>query len=166
MEDDLVDFIMTGKFQWREFGRFILKEITRIMVKREAMKPLENWASGVNWGSLFSGTSNTWAGSPGGAGFIGKAEGGSVHSGTSYLVGERGPEIFTPNSSGSITPNDQIGTAPNLQVNVIDNTSEKKDVSQDGLKWDGERWVMNVVLDAANRNKNGFRNGMKAALSK
>jgi phage-related minor tail protein len=34
---------------------------------------------------------------------------GLVNSGLAYLVGERGPEIFTPLSSGSITPNYLIG---------------------------------------------------------
>ena len=35
----------------------------------------------------------------------GKALGGSVSGGTSYMVGEHGPERFTPNTSGTITPN-------------------------------------------------------------
>lgn len=34
-----------------------------------------------------------------------RAEGGPVRGGGSYLVGENGPEIFTPRSSGNITPN-------------------------------------------------------------
>ena len=35
----------------------------------------------------------------------GKAAGGPVSAGTSYLVGERGPELFTPRGGGHITPN-------------------------------------------------------------
>ena len=35
----------------------------------------------------------------------GKANGGSVQGGKSYTVGERGPEVFTPAMSGTITPN-------------------------------------------------------------
>ena len=31
--------------------------------------------------------------------------GGPVMAGSSYLVGERGPELFTPGRSGFITPN-------------------------------------------------------------
>jgi hypothetical protein len=49
----------------------------------------------------------------------GRAAGGSVSSGTSYLVGEKGAEIFTPNQSGSIIPNSKIGgggTVINLNV--------------------------------------------------
>jgi hypothetical protein len=41
--------------------------------------------------------------------YSGRALGGPVQSGTSYIVGERGPEMFTPSSSGSITRNDQLG---------------------------------------------------------
>jgi hypothetical protein len=42
-----------------------------------------------------------------------RAEGGPVTGGNSYLVGERGPEIFTPRTSGVITPN---GAGVTLQV--------------------------------------------------
>ncbi|MDO8597784.1 MAG: hypothetical protein Q7R45_14325, partial [Sulfuricaulis sp.] len=34
-----------------------------------------------------------------------KASGGSVTAGTPYMVGERGPELFIPSSSGNIVPN-------------------------------------------------------------
>lgn len=47
----------------------------------------------------------------------GKAQGGSVFGGTSYLVGEKGPEIFTPNTSGTITPNDKVSTTSNMTFN-------------------------------------------------
>ena len=53
----------------------------------------------------------------------GLANGGSAQAGRSYLVGERGPEIFTPKSSGTVIPNNQIGGAGggivnNINVNV------------------------------------------------
>lgn len=38
-----------------------------------------------------------------------RASGGPVSSGRSYLVGERGPEMFTPSSAGNITPNSKLG---------------------------------------------------------
>ena len=52
-----------------------------------------------------------------GAGFAPRAAGGPVVGGSTYLVGERGPELFTPSSSGNITPNGAIGGA-NITVNV------------------------------------------------
>ena len=53
----------------------------------------------------------------------GLANGGRASAGRSYLVGERGPEIFTPKSSGTVIPNNQIGGAGggivnNINVNV------------------------------------------------
>lgn len=49
----------------------------------------------------------------------GKAAGGAVSAGTQYLVGERGPELFTPGVSGSITPNNKIsGGGGNTTINL------------------------------------------------
>lgn len=43
--------------------------------------------------------------------------GGEAKRGRTYLTGEKGPELFTPNSSGRVTPNDQLGGgAPTVQV--------------------------------------------------
>jgi len=39
----------------------------------------------------------------------GRAAGGPVNAGTTYLVGERGPELFTPSGSGTIIPNNRLG---------------------------------------------------------
>lgn len=38
-----------------------------------------------------------------------RADGGPVSGGQTYLVGERGPELFTPSTGGGITPNHQLG---------------------------------------------------------
>lgn len=46
-----------------------------------------------------------------------RANGGPVSGGSSYIVGERGPEIFTPSGNGTITANGAGGTT-NVTVNV------------------------------------------------
>jgi hypothetical protein len=51
-------------------------------------------------------------------GAIFKADGGPVKAGGSYIVGERGPELFTPRASGMITPNHALGGSTNVVVNV------------------------------------------------
>lgn len=54
----------------------------------------------------------------GGGGRVGaRARGGPVTGGEPYLVGERGPELFVPESSGQIVPNHQIGGNTNLTQN-------------------------------------------------
>jgi hypothetical protein len=46
---------------------------------------------------------------PGSEGYAPKALGGPVQANTPYLVGERGPELFMPNSGGNIIPNNKMG---------------------------------------------------------
>jgi TP901 family phage tail tape measure protein len=48
-----------------------------------------------------------------------RANGGPVSSGQTYMVGERGPELFVPGRSGTIVANDKIGGgSTNVVVNV------------------------------------------------
>jgi hypothetical protein len=42
-----------------------------------------------------------------GLGFL--AEGGPAKAGSPYIVGEKGPELFVPGSSGTVIPNDRMG---------------------------------------------------------
>jgi hypothetical protein len=47
----------------------------------------------------------------------GLANGGTAMGGKTYLVGERGPELFTPGRTGSVAPNGSFGSN-NIVVNV------------------------------------------------
>lgn len=49
---------------------------------------------------------------------IKRANGGPVMGGGSYIVGERGPEMFSPGVSGMITPNHALGGGTSVVVNV------------------------------------------------
>mgnify|MGYP003144562882 CR=1 FL=1 len=49
------------------------------------------------------------------SGFL--ADGGTATGGRSFIVGERGPELFTPGRTGSVTPNSALGGS-NIVVNV------------------------------------------------
>ena len=56
-------------------------------------------------------------------GSLGKASGGPVAGATTYIVGEKGPELFTPATSGTITPNNQlssmsVGGGQNITMNI------------------------------------------------
>ena len=62
-------------------------------------------------------------------GMTGKAIGGSVQSGQPYLVGERGPEMFVPNQTGSIVPNKNMGGGITV-VNNVDARGSGSDVDQ------------------------------------
>ena len=67
-----------------------------------------------------------------GIGSLFKADGGPVKKGGSYIVGERGPELFTPGYSGRITPNHQLGGATTVVVNVDASGSSVQGDEQQG----------------------------------
>ncbi len=48
-------------------------------------------------------------------GLFGKASGGPVTGGSPYVVGEKGPELFVPRTSGSVVPNNAMG---GMTINV------------------------------------------------
>jgi hypothetical protein len=60
-----------------------------------------------------------------------RANGGPVTSGRSYLVGERGPEIFTPSVGGKITPNGAMGGGTVINLNgIVDAESARRSIEQ------------------------------------
>ena len=63
---------------------------------------------------------------------IKREAGGPVKGGSSYLVGERGPEMFTPGVSGMITPNHALGGSTNIVVNVDASGSNVEGDEQEG----------------------------------
>ena len=65
---------------------------------------------------------------PGSLGDLLRASGGPVSGGTPYVVGEQGPELFVPNQSGDIVPNDKMG---GRTVNVYIERVETDDLPGD-----------------------------------
>lgn len=85
---------------------------------QKKIKSLEQDMNSVNknsfWNNLKDIPGNFWGGLTGRF----RAAGGPVQSNTSYVVGEKGPELFVPHASGRIVPNHQIGTSSNVNINV------------------------------------------------
>lgn len=51
--------------------------------------------------------------------FPGRASGGTVAKNMPYMVGERGPELFVPDLSGSIVPNQSLGAPAPTNIRVV-----------------------------------------------
>ena len=87
----------------------------------------------------------------GGASLLGglfKAEGGPVSAGSPYIVGEKGPEMFIPNSSGSIMPNDMLGSSSmgggdDINVTFNINTLDASDF--DSLLTDRQDLIIGLI---------------------
>lgn len=74
--------------------------------------------------------------------FAGERErGGVVLRDRTYLVGEKGPELFTPSQSGSIIPNDRLGGS--VQVVVNNYTDAQAEVRERQM---GERRIIEVLI--------------------
>jgi phage-related minor tail protein len=80
-------------------------------LKRSALGVLD----GIAAAAVRQGLSAVVAGLTGG--LPGRATGGPVKPGAAYVVGERGPEVFVPTSSGSVVANGS-GAARTVNVNI------------------------------------------------
>jgi len=118
---DVVTGSAKGLATFRDTFRNILNSIIKKMIQtkieallmRSAMGMMSSIGGGL--GGLFGGFSGPSIGSGTSLGLDSalatRATGGSARGGQSFLVGERGPEIFTAPTSGRIIPNNQANMA-------------------------------------------------------
>jgi phage-related minor tail protein len=66
--------------------------------------------------------------------------------GTSYIVGENGPEMFTPNTTGSITRNGDLGRGGNVNVTFTINAIDTSDF--DTLITQRQGTIKQIISDA------------------
>lgn len=94
--DSITDLLIVGGNTWRDYARVAISAIRDII--REQTNLANPGSGGGGWiGALITAGSAAFGG--------GKASGGPVAAGTTYMVGENGPEMFTAGSNGTITPN-------------------------------------------------------------
>jgi phage-related minor tail protein len=112
MEKALENFVRTGKLSFKDLARSIIQDLIMIQLKASATMLFNSFlrSMGFSFGSSSGGTIT------GGSGLIPRAYGGSVNAGTSYMVGEKGPEMFVPRTSGTIVPNNALASAGGSQV--------------------------------------------------
>ncbi len=104
-------------------GTKTLGEVASGVLKNIANKVLDVAINFALFGAM-SGT-GTGGGLLGGL-FKPRANGGPVTGGSTYLVGERGPELFVPGRSGTIVPNDKLGSGGSTSVVVNVDASGSK----------------------------------------
>jgi len=87
------DAILSGQ-KLGEVVRALGQDLLRLVFRQQITGPL---AAGIG-NAIFQG-------------FGARAMGGPVNAGSPYMVGEKGPELFVPSSSGSIVPNGAMGSS-------------------------------------------------------
>ena len=98
----LFETLIEGTEDWNKELQNVLKSLSKLL---------------LNAGLNLIGSQNR--GNPLGQLLGFRANGGPVSAGSPYIVGEKGPELFTPSTSGNITPNSALGgnTVVNITVN-------------------------------------------------
>ena len=104
------------------------KQLQKLAVKDMATGIFKMIKTGIGMAASYyaGGSGNATAGtySSGGYGSAGShtgprlAKGGPVEGGMPSLVGENGPELFTPNQSGRIIPNSRMGGGTTITNNI------------------------------------------------
>lgn len=137
---------MSVKDAFKSMAASIISDLARIYVQRAIVGPIADALLGTFGG----GTSGGYFG-----GITPKAIGGSVQANQTYMVGERGPELFVPNRSGSIVANEEIsggnGVTVNQTINVTTGVQQTVRVEIANLMPQIAEATKAAVLDARKR---------------
>jgi len=112
LETALDNFVQTGKLSFSDLARSIISDLIKIQLRAQATAIFKGSGLGNLLGGFFGGAGASGGGlfstapSAGGLKFL--ADGGPI-SGPA-IVGERGPELFVPNTPGTIIPNNQLSS--------------------------------------------------------
>ena len=127
-EDAFVKFVQTGKLSVKDLANSMIAEFARV----QAQKLLAGIFTGAGGGGGFFGSIGK---------IFGFANGGMPPVGQPSIVGERGPELFVPQSAGRIIPNDKlsgmgnqtqvINTAVTYSIQAVDAQSFKTLLARD-----------------------------------
>jgi phage-related minor tail protein len=117
VENTIARAAIRGKASMDRLVAAILADFDRIAMTQFIVRPIENALTAIAGAVLPLGRA--------------RAVGGPVAAGTTYLVGEQGPELFTPATAGTIAPNAALGRGGiTLNVTARDAASFLKSESQ------------------------------------
>lgn len=116
IQSNLARAAETGALSLRKLTKALTRDLGDFAIDALVRRPVEGLVKGL-LSAPFAGTSFGGA-SFGGASFGGsRAAGGFAAAGRTFLVGERGPELFTPAASGMVSPLNRAG-ARGVTVNI------------------------------------------------
>jgi lambda family phage tail tape measure protein len=135
MENAFVDFVMTGKANFRDLVSDMIRQLLKIVAKKIFVKIIDLLTGGL--GSLFEGFFDT---------------GGRIGAGKFGIVGERGPEIVTGpaqvigrRETAELMNQSAQPNQVNYTINAIDTASFKSLISRD------PEFIYNVTVAGSRR---------------
>lgn len=165
MQDALNKFILTGKINFHDLVSSIASDMLKLTENKAIATLFGNGtsgssgllgallasfggasqAAGASNGAAEGGAAALGAFGEGSAGIAALADGGPAYPGHTYVVGERHPELFTPNVGGYVSPNmPQGGSQPEVHVHVH-NYNDPKELQQMLASPNNDAHIVNAV---------------------
>lgn len=159
---------------FKDMTNAIIKMMIQLTFQQYVMPKLQGLFGGVvnGIGSLGAakGTSSFAGGGSFSSAFTGNrfAAGGKTNPGL-MLVGENGPELLQSSGSHRIYTASETRrlmggtTSNNVVVNIVNQSGQELESKQQNSRFDGENYVIDVVVRAMESNKGGMRDAIKAS---
>ena len=176
LSNSLSEFIQgakSAKDVFRDFGKSVLSMMAQIAAQRFAANLMGGFLGNIFGGGKTAVSTSTAYTFPTGVTPVHTptyvrpsirafATGGIVTAPTIGLIGEGGErEAVIPLNHENLSAIGGKGRGGNITVNVINNTGTQVKAEQTSAEWDGEQWVVGVVLNAVATNRNGIRTVLK-----
>lgn len=159
---------------FKDMTNAIIKMMIQLTFQQYVMPKLQGLfggaVSGIGSLGAAKGTSSFAGGGSFSSAFTGNrfAAGGKTNPGL-MLVGENGPELLQPSGSHRIYTASETrrlvggATSNNVVVNIINQSGQELESKQQNSRFDGENYVIDVVVRAMESNKGGMRDAIKAS---
>ena len=160
---------------FKDMTNAIIKMMIQLTFQQYIMPKLQGLfggaVSGIGSLGAAKGTSSFAGGSSFSSAFTGNrfAAGGKTNPGL-MLVGENGPELLQSSGSHRIYTASETrrlmgggATSNNVVVNIVNQSGQELESKQQNSRFDGENYIIDVLVRAANTNKGGVRDAIRAA---
>ena len=160
---------------FKDMTNAIIKMMIQLTFQQYIMPKLQGLfggaVSGIGSLGAAKGTSSFAGGSSFSSAFTGNrfAAGGKTNPGL-MLVGENGPELLQSSGSHRIYTASETrrlmgggATSNNVVVNIVNQSGRELESKQQNSRFDGENYVIDVVVRAMESNKGGMRDAIKAS---
>lgn len=177
-----LEAMATGTKSFSKGIKDIFKDMTNAIIKMMIQLTLQQYVmpklqglfggavSGIGSLGAAKGTSSFAGGGSFSSAFTGNrfAAGGKTNPGL-MLVGENGPELLQSSGSHRIYTASETRrlmggtTSNNVVVNIVNQSGQELESKQQNSRFDGENYVIDVVVRAMESNKGGMRDAIKAS---
>ena len=160
---------------FKDMTNAIIKMMIQLTFQQYVMPKLQGLFGGVVGGlgsiGAAKGTSSFAGGGSFSSAFTGNkfASGGVTNPGL-MLVGENGPELLQSSGSHRIYTASETrrlvgggAASNNVVVNIVNQSGQELESKQQNSRFDGENYIIDVLVRAANTNKGGVRDAIRAA---